>query len=431
MMTEITRSNIYRVLFFISGFLLSILMMKTLVLHTDNTQLMDKAIHYVKTGEWAHFGNRSTKVGSIPGSFLTAITAVPMKIYFSPYSAMAVIILFHLISFLFLYLTFKNQKWFSVLALIIFYWLNPWRLEQVELYNPGYLFFFATLHLYTSSLLLNKSKSKTFWPTVFHILSIGFCMQVHLSFIILACVSSLLFIFKKIKINWWAFFISSAVIVISLIPYFLQKGQQGQEAINLAHSDAFFGRNFVLVYPTLKGIVYFFRMGSLYFGRHIFSEIQFEWIINAQLRLVFSFVFHILKWIIAGVSLFFSIKVIGLFIINNSRALFFSFKSKKSLENYFSDLDFFEIYFYFLFIAALISTAISPVEFNHWHLILCFPAISIFLMKSFSQMLSSRQLAILGVLFIFWGFLICAGSRSHLLSNDYSKAFFEKYESVK
>lgn len=98
------------------GVALSFLMMRTLMLHSDNTQLMDKAVHYYQTGEFIHYGNLATKVGSIPGSFLTAVTAIPMKIYFHPYAAMSIVILFHFIYFRF---------WFSI-----------FRLEQ----RPGFLF---------------------------------------------------------------------------------------------------------------------------------------------------------------------------------------------------------------------------------------------------------------------------------------------------
>ncbi len=250
------------ILLFVIGVLLSVLMFKTLVFHSDNIQIMDKATRLIQTGQWTHYGNLATKVGSIPGSFLTAVTAWPMILYYSPYSAMAVILLFHLLSLYFLKKIAdeillsstqiqKKDLGLLFLLLTIFYWLNPWRVEQSELYNPGYLFLFSALHLWTSQ----KMQKKSFWLTLVHVLTIGFFFQVHFSFLILAFVSLILFITGQLKVSWKGFFLGVALVGLSLLPYILERffaPELIEKQIDFTKSDAFFGRNAVLVYPVLK-----------------------------------------------------------------------------------------------------------------------------------------------------------------------------------
>ena len=89
-----------------------------------------------------------------------------MMVYFSAWSACFSVLLFHLISYYFLrkslILIYENKATQISLALILLaliYWLNPWRVEQVELYNPGFVFLFAGVHLWTSL----KMSEKKFW----------------------------------------------------------------------------------------------------------------------------------------------------------------------------------------------------------------------------------------------------------------------------
>ncbi len=406
---------IYEMGLFITGLFLSVLMFKTLTIHTDNTQLMDKVVKLVLTGEWTHHGNAATKMGSLPGSFLTVITALPMMLWFNPYAACAVILLFHVISY-FLMRKIGEKLFaadFSPLIFITLFWLNPWRVEQSELYNPGYLFLFSAIHIYTAYLMHQK---KSFWATFYHVLCIGFCFQVHFSVLIIGLSSLYLFLRKKINVNWWGFLIGAAIVIASLIPWLLEKLSGGNESLQ-AQSGAFLGRNLVLVYPVIKSIIYFFRMGSMYFGRHIFSEIRFDWITTEYIRLSIDFVFHVLKWILAAGSLYFSFKWLGQYLRNIVQI--------KNEEKSFP-----QIYFLSLFLGLIGAAALSPVEFNHWHLILVYPAIALYMSVFFKTYTKSKKyiLPSLAIIFIVWNLLAALGSRSHSFENDYSQDFKKLYE---
>lgn len=420
------------------GVFLSALMLKTLRLHTDNTQLMDKSMRLLMDGEWTHFGNMATKVGNIPGSFLTFITSFPMSIYLSAWSACLVVILFHMFSYYFLrkslYLILEDKAQQLSLGLIflsLVYWLNPWRVEQVELYNPGFVFLFASIHLWTSM----KMSKKEFWITFLHVLAVGICFQVHFSFLILALVSFFLFVRRQIVVSWKGFFAGTAFVLASLIPFVITKyfsadvleGQQLQN-LDFTKSDAYFGRNFVLVYPVLKAVGYFFRMGSAYFGRHIFSEIQFDWIDNENLRFVFHYAFHGIKFVLALTTLLLSFYLIGRFLKNQYQKRIW----KQTVLNL-EPKNRFSFYFFYLFIAVVVAAGLSPVEFNHWHFVICFPAISLFMIiqfLGFERILRHQKKVILGLALTFglWDVFAAGGSRSHEFRLDYGQQFIEHYQ---
>jgi hypothetical protein len=400
------------------GIGLSLLMFKTLMIHTDNTQLMDKVMQIKTTGEWVHHGNAATKMGALPGSFLTFVTAVPMMIWFSPYAACVLILLCHLMAYFFLRnIGYKLDTNFNPLLLVIFFWLNPWRVEQSELYNPGYLFLFSVIHLW--SLYELHTKPKSFWGSFWLAVGMGFCFQVHFSVLILGISFLYLFFTKKIKVNYLGLASGIFLIGLSLIPWLLQTMAQ-QNAVLKPTSDTFLGKNLILVYPVLKAIVYFFRMGSVYFGRHIFSEITFDWITIEWLKQGVYYLFHGLKWVLALATLILSFR--------------FFYSQFRNYKKEFKDRPFIDHYLVSLFLGVVGAASLSPVEFNHWHFILCLPAILFFIVLKpqgyFFHAWDKRKKLILvttATIFICWNIFASLGSRSHSYLNDYHRDFMKHY----
>lgn len=404
--------------FLLIGVGLSLLMFKTLMIHTDNTQLMDKVMQIKMTGEWIHHGNAATKMGALPGSFLTFVTAVPMMIWFSPYAACAVILLCHLMAYFFLRnMGYQIDRHFNPLFLVIFFWLNPWRVEQSELYNPGYLFLFSVIHLW--SLYKLHLRPQSFWGSFWLVVGMGFCFQVHFSVLILGISFLYLFFTKKIKVNYLGLGAGLLVIGLSLIPWFLQTMSE-QSVVLKPSSDTFLGKNLILVYPVLKAIVYFFRMGSVYFGRHIFSEITFDWITIEWLKFGVDHVFHFFKWVLALVTLLLS--------------FYFFYNQFRHYKKEFKNRPFIDHYLISLFIGVIGAAALSPVEFNHWHFILCLPALlffialkpEIFFLQAWKKRKNLVLFATAGI-FICWNIFASLGSRSHSYQNDYHRDFMKHY----
>lgn len=411
-----TKKAIEYLLFFV-GLCLSALMFKTLMIHTDNTQLMDKSLKVLQTGEWTHHGNAATKMGSLPGSFLTVVTTLPMMVWFSPYAAMAGVLLFHILSYLILRnLGFKYVRNFEPLVLVVFYWLNPWRVEEAELYNPGYLFLFSSLYFLCAYKLKDQ---KSFFYSALLVLCLGFCFQVHFSVLILGISFLFLYFMKQIKVNYWGITTGLVLVALSLLPWFLELQHHQVEAIQ-TQSDTFIGKNLLLVYPVLKAILYFFRMGSLYCGGHVLAEVQFSWIANETLRQIVTYLSKTIMWTVAVATLLLSFKYFGQF--------FKTYKKNKTSRN------FFDYFLMSMFIGLVGSSGLSPVEFTHWHLILCFPVIMFFIAcepeKYFAQKYvdlwpkrKSLVLAAASIIFIFWNIFASLDSHSHNFKNDYEHDF--------
>lgn len=409
---------------FLLGALLSGLMFHTLEIHDDNLQILRKVHKLLEHGEWSHFGNRGTAVGFVPGSLMTALTAGPMMLVQSPYAAMFVIFLFHALALAAL-LRVANQIKPAHLAsvatpLLLVFWLNPWRVEQSELYNPAYLFLFSSLHLW-SALQMREQKNLLF--TCLHVCSIGFCFQFHFSAIILLIASGLLVLLKLVRIHWVGFVLGAGLVGLSLVPWAIAYWNQPELAVSVATSSkTFLGRNFLVVYPVLKAISYWFRYGSTYFGRHIFSEITFEWISWGGLQFILYWLFHTLKWGLALITIVISFR----WQKEKLRHTFWGTRPLFRFQKNLSPLDWFYRYFFLLFAAMILAAGLSPVEFNHWHLILCFPAIALFMsmklhfrMHRWAVPKQNKFVLILAVGFTLYNFLAAAGSRSHSLSNNY------------
>jgi len=416
------------------GIFFSCLFFATLTLHNDHVQILLKAFKLIDTGVWTHFGNAGTGVGFVPGTFLTAITALPMKLYFSPYSAMAVILVFHLLSLvLFSKVLKENFGPVIIVDFLLLYWLSPWRVEQSELYNPAYLFLFSALHFYTAYYMTKKS----FWLTFFHVLAIGFCAQIHYSVLILAVLSLGLYYLRFIKVSWPGFIAGTAVVILSMVPYLIQYTSHKELAVTLnKDSHSFLGRNLLLVYPVLKGISYWIRYGAISYGRHIFSEINFLWMQEGPARTIVHYTFHSLKWVFSVITLLWSAKIQGKIfwkIWKNDHPFKRGVDRTQAVGK-----DRIYGYAFYLFFGMLVAVSLSPVELNHWHLILCFPTITILMTIAFNELrtkLSPRQFKYIfaTVFFVFCTFDIfgALGSRSHSASSNFHEQvmlLYQEYE---
>lgn len=420
---------------FLVGLFFSALFMVTLKIHYDNTQILTKAYKLLDEGVWTHHGNAATAVGFVPGTFLTFITAGPMMIYDSPYAAMAVIVLFHVVSLFFLLKTANSVGRDLTLLLLLVYWLNPWRVEQSELYNPAYLFFFAGAHLWSSM----KMRRAHFGWTLFHTVVLGLCAQLHFSALILIFLTAALVYRREIQIHWGAFALGSSLILLSLIPFAREAMASSPERGLTPSGGVFWGKNLLLVFPVLKSVLYWVRYGSTDFGRHIFSELEFSWIRNEGLRSMVETSFTVVRLAFAGATLVLSAVLNYRFFKRWLPRLSWRRPESPPVET--TARHRFERYFVLLFLSMVAAAALSPVEFNHWHLIICFPAVALFI--ALNLQIRSRRLppravdAALAAVFVYFAAhdtFAAFGSRSHSLSANYerdAKIYYDRPSATK
>ncbi len=424
------QNHFFEVCLFILGIAFSGFFFMTQMLHFDNGQIFDKVLLLLREGVWTHHGNAGTGVGFVPGSFLTAMAAIPMMIWFSPYSAAFIIILTHVIAYFLLRDIVKNISVVLIPSLALIFWFNPWRVEQAELYNPAYLFLFGALHFW-SAMKMDKADWKV---TFLHAISVGVCVQVHYSAIILAFASLFLFYKGRLKVHWWGFFSAVALVLLSLVPWLMETIHQPQYGVKLTdtpRSSVFFGKNALLVYPVLKAMIYWIRFGSTYYARHIFSEIRFDWITSGYMQSLISGIYHSMKYVFALITFIWSSK--WMFQCFKKNGSGFHLRPEKNI--FFPSLQDKVIdYGFYLFLAMILAAGLSPVEFNHWHFIVCFPYVSVLTVLGLQKLFETRSLLfrkrLMYSIFIF--FLVQnifggLGSRTHSYKNNFHRDFIIRY----
>ena len=106
------------------------------------------------------------------------------------------------------------------------------------------------------------------WTTAAHVLLLGLSLQIHTSGAILCILSVLLFVSGRLKVSWTGFTIGAAVCLASLMPWLLAVRQN---AALLPGGKGFLLRGIVLVFPVLRGVLYWLKVSSLSFVERMYD----------------------------------------------------------------------------------------------------------------------------------------------------------------
>ena len=349
-----------------------------------------------------------------------------MKIWFSPWAAVTFLALLHFLALMMFYNVLKNfmgPAW-SLTGLMIFFWLNPWRLSEVFLWNPGYIYFASLVHMWSA---FHLSRKKSFGFSLLHCLSLFLGLQIHPSFIILCFMTMILLWMKALKPHFPGVFVGILMGLLSLTPYFLagledpslfpQMGGENKKG------HLFFG--LLHIYPLLKGVWYWILFGSNIFQTHVFHQLEFSWIGQPHLEKIFILLWTLVKYGLGllGVMLSFYINFI-FFKSHKQKMNILSYKMKKPE-------DWLPIYTLTAFMAAFVCTALSPTLPIYWHLLYIWPMAIIPLLLQFDQWITDQKWAghikkyilTLVAYFCMTNFLAAMGSKKH----DIGKAFHDHY----
>ena len=182
----------FLILTLLMGLFLSVLYAITYKPHYDIHQMLERAHQLVEFGHLICHGNASSAgMGKVPGCLSSLLVGLPMMLWNSPYAALAFLVLTQAFALFLVVDVFKNYfKKSSVLIFIFIFCLSPWRLSEVYLWNPSYLFFAVAPHFYSAYKLLKKPH---LLYTALHVLSLFIAFQIHNSSIILVFMSGFLF----------------------------------------------------------------------------------------------------------------------------------------------------------------------------------------------------------------------------------------------
>jgi hypothetical protein len=257
----------------------------------DYLALLAKGWLLVEKGVWVPIGNAATGGGYVPGGLTALVVGLPLELWMD-FRAPVVLILFcHVIAYGMLDRLVKETLGSRARVLLaIAYWLNPWQLHQAGwLDNTNYGFLTGAVHLWAC---YRQRLRPSFLHSTLLVAVVGLSMQLHLNAMLLVIAAVLLWLRGFWKPHWGGVALGSAITLGALIPFFLEWSRHPEI---MPASDAPPLSGLLLVWPVIKGILYWFRYASLSVSR---TMLAFDFTptlgasADAILTPLFSFVGH-------------------------------------------------------------------------------------------------------------------------------------------
>ncbi len=174
--------------------------------------------------------------------------------------------------------------------------------------------------------------------------------QIHNSIMIYAPITLYFWYKREIRVSFRATVLSVFILLIFIAPTIYSLKAHPEILDYNKSGDAFLFKNLTTVAEAIKGMTYWLRCPSLYFGSTTFQLPKIEWADRTFLDQIWCSI----KWTLVGLSVFF--------------VLFANIKFIKNFEKGFVKTFCKVSFFSLTFISAL-----SPVPFNFWHLYLIYP----------------------------------------------------------
>jgi hypothetical protein len=244
---------------FALGLALSVLLALRSQVGGDQLNLLARGWLLLARGEWVPYGNPSSSGGAVPGGITALLVAAPMALWRHHRAAVLGLLLTHVLAFALLdrwlaeALPRPQRRLFAVV-----YWLNPWRLLLSGfLWNPGYLLLLGALQAWSA---WRQRQAASFGASFALALALGLGFQLHPSVTLLGAATLLLLLTGHTHLRWSGVFAGAAVAVAALVPWMLAAWR---EPALLPVSEGFPFRGLLLVFPLLRGVLYWLRHASL------------------------------------------------------------------------------------------------------------------------------------------------------------------------
>lgn len=247
------------------GLAVSLLMVARSQVGGDQLFMLSRGWRLAAEGTWVHYGMPTSAGGKSPGSATTLLVGAPLLVW-RDYRAPTVLLwLSHLLAYLLLdRIAARALSPRGRLLLALLYWLNPWRVFfSAHLWNVNYMFLAGALHAWTS---FRQRRQATFWLSALHVATIGVAAQLHTSAPVLLLASALLLWRGYLKIDWPGAFAGALAVAATLLPWALAVLDHREL---LPGGTGFPFRGLVLVFPLLRGVIYWLRYASLFFTRRM------------------------------------------------------------------------------------------------------------------------------------------------------------------
>jgi len=245
---------------FLVGLAISLWMISRVQAGYDATDMLSRGWLLIQKGIWVPLGNPATGGGYVPGGMTALLVGLPLGLWMDHRAPILLILITHIVAYLLLDRLIKETLGPGARILFaVFYWINPWRLYQSAwLDNSNYAFIAGAIHLWAC---YRQRHKPNLWLSFLMVAMVGLSVQLHLSALVL--ILSALFLWWRgyWKVHWGGAILGAAVTFGGLVPFALLAIQH-PELIPINRDPV--GLGLVRISPVLKGIIYWFRYGSLF-----------------------------------------------------------------------------------------------------------------------------------------------------------------------
>lgn len=334
----------------------------------DQIQMLLKGFHASFNNEYLPFGNEASSMGNVPGNLSSWLVGFPLELYVGLESIIAFQLLFRVAAILIFANALSLLFGRSVVMLGTFLFaLGPWYLYHTMIYNPAFVHFGSAITLNCLIRLRNNKNQRGFslgrvFSSIFLVLSVGFVLQLHYSWTVMAAICGIMYLRRDIKISYLGVFIGLALFALSMIPY-VQEIMVNKTLLTNPESYAqerYIGFGLTHVYPIFKGILYWLRFGSLLItNKAIFpssygEELSTMWTILSYVWVVFAYIVGVATVIFSAYSNYFAIYK-------------FRFGNSSDKFQFIRGLTISSI------LAVILASAASPVTLNFWQISVVLP----------------------------------------------------------
>ena len=238
----------------------------------DQLQMALKGFHAYFNDEYLPFGNEASSMGNVPGMLSSWLIGFPLKIYAGIESVIALQLIIRLLA-VFIFANALAQIFGRVIVVLgtFLFALSPWYMYMTMLYNPAYIHFGSAI-VFNALVRLRVERNNPvssgggrIMSSMFVILGIGFILQLHYSWTVIAAICFFMWLRRDIKVSYTGLTLGFAIFGASMVPY-VQEIMVNPTLLSPRDDyavDRYIGYGFTHVYPILKGILYWLRFGSL------------------------------------------------------------------------------------------------------------------------------------------------------------------------
>lgn len=234
----------------------------------DQAKLLNLALDYLEAGELTSVGRPPSEYGAglTQGRVLQLAIALPIRVWPDYRAPIVLIGIFHLVAGIIVASTmFKAAGPKTAVLFLIVYWLSPWHLYHSGiLWEPAYVFLPAALHLWACWRL---REVPSMLPSVVLGVTLMIAFQFHPSALLLLILTVLIYLKRVIRPRAAGVVLGLCIAALALIPTVLYLS--GRLYVALPPTEEIQRTLLVRANSVFRGLLYWFRMGSLHIGRRL------------------------------------------------------------------------------------------------------------------------------------------------------------------